>query len=338
MSAADVAATARRTLGRTGLSVSPLALGAWGWGGQGPEPTRVDSEEEVLEILKAAFAAGVNFINTAEAYQNEEIIGRVLADAAPPEDLVVATAYGHGEPMTEDAARRAVDAALARLGLDVLPLMYLHEPLEEWSSVVGAGGALQGLRRAQDEGLLGHVGVATGALGVQQNAVSSGEIDVIQFPRLFTLVNDIARSSGLIADARGRGIGTVAAAPFGGNLLAGGREALYVYEPASSELAAARERLEAAGRAEGIALKSAAIAYVAGEELIDSTIVGVASVSQVRENCDALRHADERDVLERIAAAAQLDPRFVGGPSFQWATEVVPFWAVEPEEAAGDQR
>jgi aryl-alcohol dehydrogenase-like predicted oxidoreductase len=101
--------------------------------------------------------------------------------------------------------------------------------------IMAPGGALEGLRKLQSEGLVRYTGVATGTLAPLQIAIESGEFDVIQFPRLYTLPNQSAASSGLLAAARARNIGTLSAAPFGGAILATGTgvsEPLYTFAPA----------------------------------------------------------------------------------------------------------
>ena len=72
------------TLGRTGLRTTKLAIGAYGWGGQGPEQTRLEGDEAIVATLRAAFAAGIRCIHTAEAYENEALLGRLLPEAGAP--------------------------------------------------------------------------------------------------------------------------------------------------------------------------------------------------------------------------------------------------------------
>src|SRR5918994_4391336 len=126
-----------RRLGRSGLKVSPLCLGTMMFGGQTDEP-------QSARIVARAKEAGVNFIDTADAYHDgasEQVVGRAIrADRA---DWVLATkmcnAMGKG-PNQVGLSRRwmfeACDASLTRLGTDWIDIMYLHRedhdtPLEE---------------------------------------------------------------------------------------------------------------------------------------------------------------------------------------------------------------
>jgi len=132
-----------RRLGRSGLKVSVLCLGAMMFG------DRTD-EAEAGRIVASAREAGVNFVDTADAYakgESERILGRLIA--ADRERWVVATKVGNtGAPAPNDAdlsrrhVMRAIDASLGRLGMDHVDLYYLHlddsgTPLEETVATMG---------------------------------------------------------------------------------------------------------------------------------------------------------------------------------------------------------
>jgi aryl-alcohol dehydrogenase-like predicted oxidoreductase len=121
-----------RTLGRTGVSVSKLCLGAMMFGEWG-EP----DHDESVRIIHAALDAGINFIDTADAYsdgESEVIVGKALAGGRR-DDVVVAT-KGHF-PMGDDPNHRgnsrrwiirAVEDSLRRLDTDWIDLYQIHRP------------------------------------------------------------------------------------------------------------------------------------------------------------------------------------------------------------------
>jgi aryl-alcohol dehydrogenase-like predicted oxidoreductase len=125
-----------RRLGRSGLKVSTLCLGAMMFGNQTDEQTS-------RRIVDKARDADVNFIDTADAYsrgKSEEIIGRAVQ--ADRDRWVLATKIGYpaGSTLASDLSRKyvmhAVDRSLRRLGTDYIDLYYLHRddpttPLEE---------------------------------------------------------------------------------------------------------------------------------------------------------------------------------------------------------------
>jgi aryl-alcohol dehydrogenase-like predicted oxidoreductase len=115
-----------RKLGRSGLKVSPLCLGAMMFGDQ-------TDENEAGLIVASARAAGVNFIDTADAYgagKSEEIVGRLVK--ADRDRWVLATKLGYpaGAPIAADLSRKyvmhAAEQSLSRLGTDYIDLYYLH--------------------------------------------------------------------------------------------------------------------------------------------------------------------------------------------------------------------
>lgn len=309
------------TLGRTGLVTSKLSLGTYGWGGLGPPEVRVEGDENILTLLRAAFRAGIRFINTAEAYANEAILGRLLPEADPPDDLLIATTFGHGKGFTADQFRASAERSLRELRLEKLPVMFVHDPrtAEDMRFIMGSGGALEGLRKLQSEGLVQYIGVATGTLAPLQIAVESNEFDVIQFPRLYTLLNQTARTSGLLAAARAKNIGTLSASPFGGAILATGThlpEPLYTFAPALPEVVDAVQRMEQRCAELGLSIALAALAFNYTEPLIDVTVPGMVSVREIDENVSAFDVALAREQLESIAAIGRVDPALLGGPEF----------------------
>lgn len=131
----------KHRLGNSGLHVSAIGLGCWGMShAYGPA-----DERESLATLEYALDLGINFLDTADVYgsgHNERLIARVLKSRR--KDAVVATKFGfvgdeHGTVSVcgrPDYVRTACERSLARLGIDVIDLYYLHRrdprvPVEE---------------------------------------------------------------------------------------------------------------------------------------------------------------------------------------------------------------
>jgi 1-deoxyxylulose-5-phosphate synthase len=121
-----------RNLGRTGVKVSPLCLGAMNFGG----PT---GEEESIQILNKALDGGINFIDTANVYnagKSEEIVGKALKENGRRDSIVLATKV-HGEmgkgPNEQGNSRyhirKACEDSLRRLQTDRIDLYQLHRPV-----------------------------------------------------------------------------------------------------------------------------------------------------------------------------------------------------------------
>ncbi|MER2535938.1 MAG: aldo/keto reductase [Rhizobiaceae bacterium] len=120
-----------RSLGRTGLMVSPLALGTFNFGG----PTNA---EDSRRIIRRAVEAGINFFDAANGYnggQSEEILGSALRDHADRDQVIVATKvfYPVGQgPNDRGGSRhhilRECERSLKRLKVDHIDLYQLHRP------------------------------------------------------------------------------------------------------------------------------------------------------------------------------------------------------------------
>jgi aryl-alcohol dehydrogenase-like predicted oxidoreductase len=117
-----------RTLGRSGLHVSPLCLGSMMFGGATDEPT-------AARIVARAREQGVNFIDTADGYnagRSEEVVGRAIREHRSWWVLATKCANPTGKgPNARGVSRRhvfdAVEASLRRLGVDTIDLLYLHK-------------------------------------------------------------------------------------------------------------------------------------------------------------------------------------------------------------------
>jgi aryl-alcohol dehydrogenase-like predicted oxidoreductase len=121
-----------RTLGRTGIKVSPYALGAMMFGADIGNPDHDDS----VRIIHKALDAGINFVDTADAYsrgESEEVVGKALKGRR--DDVVLATKLHH--PMGDDPNQRgnsrrwimtAVENSLRRLQTDHIDLYQVHRP------------------------------------------------------------------------------------------------------------------------------------------------------------------------------------------------------------------
>src|SRR6202790_2465864 len=132
-----------RPLGRSGLKVSPICLGTMMFGGPTDEATSA-------RIVAKAREAGINFIDTADAYSNgnsEAVVGRAISNNR--HNWVLATKLAN--PMGDDPNRvglsrrwvlQAADESLKRLGTDYIDIYYLHRedhstPLEETVRAMG---------------------------------------------------------------------------------------------------------------------------------------------------------------------------------------------------------
>src|SRR5438045_4816220 len=117
-----------RQLGRSGLKISPICLGTMMFGGPADEATSA-------RIVAKARDAGVNFIDTADAYnggRSEEVTGRAIGNARDQWVLATKLANTMGKGPNEGGLSRkwimqAADASLRRLGTDYIDVYYVHK-------------------------------------------------------------------------------------------------------------------------------------------------------------------------------------------------------------------
>ena len=150
MTAAGQPTVPARRLAALGREVGRVGLGCVGMSAE-YAPAQIDDERS-RQVLARALELGVQFFDTADAYgpfTNEQLLGRALAGRgniviATKAGLVIDEATGQSRPCGDPAyLTAACDASLARLGLDVIDLYYLHRvdpqvPLEEsWGALAG---------------------------------------------------------------------------------------------------------------------------------------------------------------------------------------------------------
>jgi aryl-alcohol dehydrogenase-like predicted oxidoreductase len=161
-----------RLLGRTGVRVSPLCLGAMNFGG-------ATDERESVRLVHAALDAGINFVDTADVYnqgQSEVVVGTALAGRR--HEVVVATkVHGRTGPGPNDQGNsrlhilRACDESLRRLATDYIDLYQVHRPSPE-IPIDETLGALTDLVRA---GKVRYVGCSTHPAWMVMEALAVSE-------------------------------------------------------------------------------------------------------------------------------------------------------------------
>jgi aryl-alcohol dehydrogenase-like predicted oxidoreductase len=155
----------RMPLGRTGLTLTRLALGCGNFGGVGSAPQFFgmgESEPEAFELMDAALALGINLFDTADAYgggRSETWIGRWRA--ARGADVLLSTKVFHsveGDPDDRGLAagriRRQIEGSLRRLGVERVDMYLVHAPDPE-TPLLETLGALDELVRAGKVGAIG---------------------------------------------------------------------------------------------------------------------------------------------------------------------------------------
>ncbi len=205
---APAGALPSRPLGRTGWNVSLVALG-----GQALLE-RVGREEASVGLIRRAVELGVNFFETAAGYgPSRASLGRALEGVRDRVFLACKT-----DRRDRDGAWRQIDESLKLLRTDRLDLMQIHGVSDpgDASKALGAGGALQAIREARDQGLVRFVGV-TGHRdpAVLLDCIRRERFDTILMPMNPADPHHLPFARELLPAANGMGMGVLVMKVFG---------------------------------------------------------------------------------------------------------------------------
>jgi aryl-alcohol dehydrogenase-like predicted oxidoreductase len=214
----------QRHLGRSGLIVSRLGLGTMTWGGD-------TDEDDAAAQLIAFREAGGTFVDTANVYvggESERVLGRLLADVVPRDEVIVGTKAVSPmgkNPMERGGSRghllAALDASLARLQTDYVDLWQLHsfDTLTPWEETLAAMDAAVASGRVRYVGVSNFGGWQMGAAAAWQRAWP-GRAPVVSNQVEYSLLQrDIERE--IVDGAKALGVGLLPWSPLGRGVLTG---------------------------------------------------------------------------------------------------------------------
>ncbi|MFM8323198.1 MAG: aldo/keto reductase [Chloroflexota bacterium] len=315
-----------RSLGRTGLKVSELCLGTmqFGW---------TAGEEQAFEILDAAFARGLNFIDTADIYSTwapgnpggvaEQIIGRWLKRSGIARDRVVIATKVRGKlgdgPNDEGLSRahifNAVEGSLRRLGVEYIDLYQTHwydenVPVEETLA------ALSDLVR---QGKVRYLGCSNHPAWRLTEALWAADKHHLQrYDSLqphYNLVHRAEFERELADVCRKYRLGVIPYSPLAGGFLSGKYRRDQQIDSARARSAkrhfnernwALLDEMEAlANTRGGWSISQAALAWMLSDPLVTSAIIGPRTLEQLDDNLGAagLRlAAEEKQRLDELSA------------------------------------
>lgn len=302
-----------RTLGRTGLKVTELCVGTSALGSNPKTYGYAVEEDQALQTLRRVFQGPITFVDTSNEYgvdgSSERLIGTVVRElGGVPDGFVVATKVDPDS--SGDFSGRRVYASVAesrdRLGMDRLPLVYLHDPERmSFDDAVAPGGPVEALTRLRADGTIGHLGVAGGPIDLLRRYVATGVFEVVITHNRFTLLDRSARP--LLDDCAATGVAVVNGAPFGSGLLAKGPDVTerYVYGQAPPEIIEAARRIQATCGRYGIPLAAAALQFSLREPRIAATIVGITKPERVAQTIGLAGYPIPDSLWQELAPAPE---------------------------------
>jgi aryl-alcohol dehydrogenase-like predicted oxidoreductase len=310
-----------RVLGRTGVSVSNLCLGAMMFGSWGNP-----DHDESVRIIHRALDAGINFIDTADVYsqgESEEIVGQALKGRR--DDVVLATKF-HGamgkDPNQQGSSRRwiirEVENSLRRLGTDRIDLYQVHRPRVD-TDIDETLGALTDLVR---QGKVCYIGSSTFPASQIVEAQWAArdrhrQRFVTEQPPYSILVRHVEVD--VLPTCRRHDMGVLTYSPLAGGWLSGQWRTnadLPTPSPARQQLAnrydlalpenqrkleAAEQLAQVAGDA-GLSVIELAIGFVVNHPAVTSAIIGPRTLEQLESQLPAADVVLDQSVLDRIDA------------------------------------
>jgi aryl-alcohol dehydrogenase-like predicted oxidoreductase len=323
-----------RTLGRTGVKVSPLCLGTMMFGAWGNA-----DHDDAVRVIHRALEAGINFIDTADVYsygESEEVVGKALAQVKR-EDIVVATKVHNSmgkDPNHQGNSRRWIMAgcenSLRRLGTDYIDLYQIHRPSPD-TDIDETLAALTDLVRV---GKIRYFGCSTFPAHeiVESQWVAerrARERFVTEQPPYSILVRGVERH--VLPTCQKYGMGVIPWSPLAGGWLSGSfgegksnssrRSNMMpghydLEQPGNRRKYEAVTALNALADEAGLSLVELALGFVLEHPAVTAPIIGPRTMEQLESQLPALDLRLSVDVLDRIDAIVppgiDSDPADVG--------------------------
>ena len=280
-----------RALGKSGLTVSPLAWGMWRFGG--------DDVHAAQARCEAALDAGITLFDTADIYgpDNDEpfggsemLLGRVFAASPGMRDRIVLASKGGirmGVPYDSSPAylRSAVDASLTRLGVERIDLWQIHRPdmLAHPAEVAATLDALIDAGKLGAVGVSNHTPAQTAALAKHLKhplASTQPEFSALATAPLF---------DGSFDRAMKHGYGVLAWSPLGQGRLAEGDPRPGRSKPDDAQATRVKAALDAHAAAHGVGRTAVAYAWIMAHPARPIPIVGTQTLARIAEAADAFK-------------------------------------------------
>ena len=319
--------TTQTALGRGGLRV-----GRYGFGGA-PIAGLFESvsEEQALECMEQAWSAGQRYFDTAPHYGaglSEHRVGAFLAQK-PSNEWVLSTKVGRlleatspttGESagfvdgpgvrrvfdFSRDGIRRSFDASLARLGVDKVDILFLHDPDDHWQQAIDE--AWPALAAMRDDGVVRSIGAGMNQTAMLTRFVQETDMDVVLLAGRYTLLEQEALDDLLPACLEHR-TSVVIGGVFNSGLLADPHhQPKFNYQPAAPDVLAKALRIDEVCSRHNVAIAAAALQFPLAHPAISTVLVGARSAQEVEQNSRFTKTPSPEQLWADLLAAGLLRP------------------------------
>lgn len=320
----------RRSIGRTGLSVTDMGLGGSPLGNRA-SPI---SEQQADAIVERAWDAGIRYFDTAPLY------GHGLAEARlghslrwkPRDEFVISSKVGRllkptarqsidfgpwsdGLPFTchfdytYDGTMRSIEDSLQRLALERIDIVFIHDidvfthgaDQQKLVFKQAMAGAYEALLKLRDEGVVAAIGVGVNEWQPCHEALKQGDFDCFLLAGRYTLLEQESLDAFLPLCEK-RGAVVIAGGGLNSGILATGAVpgAKYNYGPAPENILDKVSNIEKVCRHYNVPLASAALQFILAHPTIASHIPGMRTVQQIEQNLTWVKYPIPRDFWEEL--------------------------------------
>ena len=296
-----------RTLGRGGLKISPIGIGAWAiGGGQWEFAWGPQDDKESIAAIHAGLNRGMNWIDTAAVYglgHSETVVGRATKALRTRPYIFTKCSLVWDESgrvshnLQAGSIRREAEASLKRLGIDTIDLYQIHWPAWSGSPESASPGSIEeavgAMAKLKAEGKIRHIGVSNFNAKQIQRALAVAPVTSLQ-PQYSLLATEVESST--LPFALEHQIGVIVYSPMASGMLTGAmtRERIArlpdddwrkrspnFQEPLLSRNLRLVETLRAIGKRHNGTPGEVAIAWTLRNPAVTGAIVGVRSAEQV---------------------------------------------------------
>jgi D-threo-aldose 1-dehydrogenase len=273
---------------------------------------KATTETEAKNAIDSAWAAGIRYFDTAPHYglglsesrlgaalkvrpRADFVIstkvGRLLVPNANPQGTDIASGFDVPDDLervndySRDGVHRSLEASLARLDLDRVDIVFIHDPDEFVEQALRE--ALPALIELRDQKVVGAIGVGMNQWEALHRFVLECDLDVVMVAGRWTLLDRSALP--LLEACDQRGVSVLSAAPFNSGILASaslGDEVTFNYLKAPQHTVAAARRLAAVCERYGTTLPAAALQFPLRHESVAAVVTGMRSGTEVEEDVE----------------------------------------------------
>ena len=303
-----------RDYGSTGIRVSALCLGTSSWVRAGEDESA--ALERITDLARATAESPITFVDTSNIYGggvSEQLIGDLFRQGIWGDSIVLQTKVDRdvvNGDFSGDQMWRSLEQSLERLGIDRIPVLFIHDPENTpFEAAVAAGGPVEALVEMKEQGFADFIGVSGGPADLMLRYVQTGVFDTLINHNRMTLLDRSADA--LYDEAARRGMGITNAAPYGAGILTDDPRFAhsYGYRTAAPEVVLSADRMREVCRAADVPLAAAALQFSVRDERVHSTVVGISSAERLRTTLDLLEVEITEETwtaLEEVVPSAEV--------------------------------